>query len=53
MKAYRDYDLVAIEREAERLRAQAMQQMFVALVRKIGALFGANRKPHGGVAAGA
>jgi hypothetical protein len=53
MKMYRDYDLVALQREAERLRAQAVRNMIVALVRKVGTLFGANRKPHGGVAAGA
>ncbi|MBN8196569.1 MULTISPECIES: RSP_7527 family protein [Thalassospira] len=53
MKMYRDYDLVALQREAERLRAVAMRNMFAALVRKVGALFGANRKPHGGVPAGA
>ena len=52
MKMYRDYDLVALQREAEHLRAQAMRQMLVALVRKVGALFGAHNKPHGGVAAG-
>ena len=53
MKMYRDYDLVALQREAEHLRAQAMRQMLVALVRKVSALFGAHNKPHGGVAAGA
>lgn len=53
MKMYRDYDLVALQREAEYLRAQAMRSMVVALFRKVGALFGANRKPHGGVPAGA
>ena len=53
MKMYRDYDLVALQREAEHLRAQAMRQMLVALVRKVGALFAAHNKPHGGVAAGA
>ncbi|MHC8492734.1 RSP_7527 family protein [Thalassospira sp. SM2505] len=53
MKMYRDYDLVALQREAEHLRAAAMRSMFLAVVRKVAALFGANRKPHGGVPAGA
>lgn len=53
MEMYRDYDLVALQRTAERLRAQAMRNMIFAVVRKVGALFGANRKPHGGVPAGA
>ncbi|MEQ8285671.1 hypothetical protein [Thalassospira sp.] len=53
MEMYRGYDLVALQREAERLRAQAIRNMAVAFVRKIGGVFGVNRKPHGGVPAGA
>ncbi|MBX2830104.1 MAG: hypothetical protein KTR23_02825 [Rhodospirillales bacterium] len=53
MNMYRENDLVALQREAERLRAQAIRNMVVAAVRKVGVLFGANRKPQGGVPAGA
>jgi len=53
MNMSRENNLAAIQREAERLRAQAIRNMAVAFVRKIASLFGANRKPHGGVAAGA
>lgn len=53
MNTYHDYDRVALQREAERLRAKAIRDLTVALARKIAAFFGGNRKPHGGVAAGA
>ncbi|MCC9625969.1 hypothetical protein LPB41_30220 [Thalassospira sp. MA62] len=53
MKMYRDNDLFAVQREAERLRSEAMRKMLVAAYRKIASLFGANHKPRGGLPAGA
>ncbi|MDP2697404.1 RSP_7527 family protein [Thalassospira sp.] len=47
-------DLVALHREAEKLRAEAMRKAFLALVRAIAGLFGGNKGiPHGGRPAGA
>jgi hypothetical protein len=52
MRRYGDYDLTTLQREAEKLRAQAIRKAVVTLARKIACLFGGNRLP-GGRPAGA
>ncbi|WP_339780738.1 hypothetical protein [uncultured Thalassospira sp.] len=52
MRRNEGFDLVALHREAEKLRAQTMRKGFLALVRMIAGLFGSKGVPHGGHHAG-
>ncbi|WP_158091273.1 RSP_7527 family protein [Thalassospira mesophila] len=52
MRRTEGLDLVALHREAEKLRAQTMRKGFQALGRMIAGLFGSKGVPHGGHHAG-
>lgn len=53
MRGNDKYDLVMLQREAEKLRAQTMRKGLKALGRMIANLFSGKHFPHGGRPAGA